>query len=75
MVSNGKDSFTVVTYNIKNTQLDEIEVLPGDEHVIPVNESSSISLFSPTDLLYEEFTNFKTFVFQELNFINKNFLM
>ena len=75
MVSNGKDSFTVVTYNIKNTELDEIEVLPGDEHVIPVNESSSISPFSPTDLLYEEFTNFKTFVFQELNFINKNFLV
>ena len=75
MVSNGKDSYTVVTYSIRNTQLDEIEILPGDEHVIPVNESSSISPFSPKDLLYEEFANFKTFVFQELNFINKNFLM
>ena len=55
----------------QNTQLSDNEVLPGDEHITPVNDSSSISLLLPIDLLYEEFTNFKTFVFQELNFIKQ----
>ena len=36
VVSNVKDSYRVVTYNIKNTQLDDIEVLPGDHHILPV---------------------------------------
>ena len=43
VVSNVKDSYRVVTYNIKNTQLDNIEVLPGDHHILPVYDSSSIS--------------------------------
>ena len=55
----------------QNTQLNDNEVLPGNEHITPVNDSSSISLLLPIDLLYEEFTNFKTFVFQELNFIKQ----
>ena len=70
-ISNGNDSYRVVTCNIKSTHLDDIQVLPGDEHIIPVDESSSISLFSPIVILYEEFTNFKTFVCQELNFIKQ----
>ena len=58
-------------YNIKNTQLDDIEVLAGDQNTVPVDEISSISLLSSIDILYEEFTNFKTFVCQELNFIKQ----
>ena len=50
----------------------EIEVLPGDEQIIPVSDGSSISPLTPIDLLYEEFTNFKIFVCQELNFIKQN---
>ena len=69
MVSNGKDSYRVVTY--KNTQLDGIEVLPGDEHIIPVDESSSIPPHTPIDIFYEEFTNFKTFVCHQLNFMKQ----
>ena len=60
-----------MTYNIKNTQLDDIEVLPGDQHILPVDESSSISPLSTIDILYEEFINFKTFVCQGLNFIKQ----
>ena len=71
VVSNGKDSYRVVTCNIKNTHSDDIEVIPGDEHIIPVDESSFRPRLSPTDILYEEFTSFKTFVFQELNFIKQ----
>ena len=71
MVNDGKDSYRVVTCNIKNTQLDDVEVLPGDPHIIPVDESSSIPPFSPIDILYKEFTNFKTFVCQEMNFIKQ----
>ena len=70
-ISNGNVSYRVVTSNIKSTQLDDIQVLPGDEQIIPVDESSSISLFSPIAILYEEFTNFKTFVCQELKFIKQ----
>ena len=70
-VSNGKDSYRVVTCSIKNTQLDGIEVLPGDEHIIPVDKSSSISPLLPIGVLYEEFTSFKIFVCQELNFIKQ----
>ena len=75
VVSNGKDSYRVVTYNIKNTQLDNIEVLPGDQHLVPVHENSSISPLSPIVILYKEFTNFKIFVCQELNFIKQELLM
>ena len=51
VVGNGKDSYRVVTYNIKNTQLDDIEILPGDQHIVPVDESSSISPLSPIDIV------------------------
>ena len=51
VVGNGKDSCRVVTYNIKNTQLDDIEILPGDQHIVPVDESSSISPLSPIDIV------------------------
>ena len=73
VVSNGKDSYRVMTHNIKNTQLDDIEVLLGDQHIVPVDddESRSISPLAPIDILYEEFPNFKTFVCQELNFIKQ----
>ena len=71
VVSNGKDSYRVVIYSIKNTQLNDIEVLSGDEHIIAANEGSSISPRSPIDLPYKEFTNSKTFVCQELNFIKQ----
>ena len=37
VVSNGKDSYRVVTCNIKNTHFDDIEVIPGHEHIIPVD--------------------------------------
>ena len=70
VVSNGRDSYRVVTYSTKNTQLDDTEVLPGDQHIVPVDASSSIPPLSPIDIL-EEFTNFKTFVCQELNFIKQ----
>ena len=36
-----------------------------------IEKKSSISPLSPIDILYEEFTNLKTFVCQELNFINQ----
>ena len=70
VVSNGKDSYSsyrVVKCNIKNTRLDDIEFIPGDEHIIPVGESSSIPPLSLIGISYEGFTNFKTFVCQELN--------
>ena len=60
-----------MTYSINNTQLDDIEVLQGDQHIVPIDESGSISPLSPINILYEEFINFKTFVCQELNFIKK----
>ena len=71
VVSNGEDSYRFVTYSIKTSQLDDIEVLPGDQHIVPVDESSSISPLSPIDIVYEEFTHFKTFLCQELNFIKQ----
>ena len=61
----GKNSCRVVTYNVKNTNLNDIEVLPGEEHIIPVNirlisvNIRLILLLSPIDLLHEESTNFK----------------
>ena len=60
-----------MTYSIKNTQLVDLEFLPGDQHIVPVDESNSISPLSPIDILYEEFTNFKNFVCQKLNFIKQ----
>ena len=60
-----------MTYSIKNTQLGDLEFLPGDQHIVPADESSSISPLSPIDILYEEFTNFKTFVCQKLKFIKQ----
>ena len=69
VVSKRKDSYRVVTYSIKNNDLDDIEVLPSDKHLIPVVESSSGPPVSSIDILYEEFTNFKTFAYEELNFI------
>ena len=71
VVSNEKDSFRLVTSNIKKTQLDNIKVLPGDEHIMPLSDSSSISFLSLIDLLSEEFTNFKIFVCQEQNFLKQ----
>ena len=50
-----------MTYNIKSTQLNDIEVLKGEEHMIP-----TLSVIDP---LHKEFTNFRTFFCQELNFI------
>ena len=50
VVSNGKGSYRDVTYNTENTQLNDIEVLLGDEYIMPVNEISSISPLSPIDL-------------------------
>ena len=47
--------------------LNDIEVLPGEEHIIPVNirlisvNIMLILLLSPIDLLHEESTNFKIF--------------
>ena len=68
----GKDSYRIVTYNIKSTQLDDIEVLPGDEYIIIlVSNSSLIPPLSPIDLLFEDFSNFKTSVCQKLNFIKQ----
>ena len=46
-----------------------MEVLAGNQHTVTVDENSSISTLSPIDIVYEEFTNFKTFVCQELNFV------
>ena len=41
VVSNGNDSYRIMTHNTKSTQLDDIEVLPGDKYIIiPVNGSS-----------------------------------
>ena len=40
VVSNGRDSYRIVACSIKNTQLDGIEVVPGDQHIVPVDESS-----------------------------------
>ena len=60
-----------MTYNIKNTQLDDIDVLPASQHILPVDERSSISPLLSIDILYEEFINFKTFVCQGLNFIKQ----
>ena len=70
VVSNGKGSYRVVTYNTENTQLNDIEVLLGDEYIMPVNEISSISPLSPIDL-HEKFTKFITFVCQEVNFMKQ----
>ena len=50
---------------------DDIAVLPGDEHIIPVVEISCVTPLLPIDILYEEFTNFKTFVCEELKFIKQ----
>ena len=71
MVSNRKDTYKVVTYNIKKTHLDGIEFLPGDKHIVPVAEKSSVLPLSAIDILHEEFTNFKTFICQELNFMKQ----
>ena len=71
VVSNGKDSYWVVTRNIKNTHLDDTEVSPSDEHIIPAAESNYVPPLSSIDILYEEFTNIKTFVCQEVNFIKQ----
>ena len=60
-----------MTRNIKNTHLDDIEVLPSDEHIIPATESNYVPPLSSIDILYEEFTNIKTFVCQEVNFIKQ----
>ena len=60
-MSNGKDFYRVVTYNIKSTQLDDIKLLPGDEHILlPVSNSSLMSPLSPIDLLFVRSPNFKT---------------
>ena len=48
VVSNGKYSYRDVTCNIKNTHLDDIKVILGDEHTIPVDESRSIPPHFPT---------------------------
>ena len=40
VVGNGKDSDRVVRHSIKNTTLDDMEVLSGDKHITPVMESS-----------------------------------
>ena len=62
----------IPTYNIKSTQLDDIEFLPDDEHIIkPISNSSLISSLSPIDLLFEDFSNFKTSVCQKLNMIKQ----
>ena len=55
----------------KKTQLNDIEVSQGEEHIMPVSKSSPISTLLPIALLYEEFTNFKIFVCQELNFMKE----
>ena len=73
-VSIGKDSYRVAICYIKNTHLNDIEVLPDDEYIIPVVESSSAQPLSPIDILYKEFTNFNTFVCQKLNFIRQELL-
>ena len=46
--------------------------LPDDEHIIkPISNSSLISSLSPIDLLFEDFSNFKTSVCQKLNLIKQ----
>lgn len=50
MVLNGTESYIVVTFNIKNFQLDDIKDLPVDEHIIPVNESGPILPLSLIDV-------------------------
>ena len=57
VVSNEKDFYSLVTYSIKNTQLDDIEVLPGDEHIIPAGESSSYCLKKIASFLLQELHN------------------
>ena len=51
--------------------MDGIEFLSGDKHIVPVAEKSSVPPLSPIDILHEEFTNFKTFICQELNFMKQ----
>ena len=65
VVSNGKDSYRVATHIIKSTQLDNIKVLPDHEHII-IPVSSLISPLSLIDLLFEDFSNFKTSVCHKL---------
>ena len=60
-----------MTRNIKNTHLDDTEVSPSDEHIIPAAESNYVPPLTSIDILYEEFTNIKTFVCEEVNFIKQ----
>ena len=61
-----------MTYNIKSNQLDDFEALSDDEHIIiPVSNSSLISSLSTKDLLFEDFSSFKTSVCQKMNLIKQ----
>ena len=71
MVSNEKDFYRVVTYSIKNTQLDDIEILPGDEHIIPAGESSSYCL-KKNSFLFVTRTTQQTIIEKHLNNISSN---
>ena len=71
MVSNEKDFYSVVTYSIKNTQLDDIEVLPGDEHIIPAGESSSYCL-KKNSFLFVTRTTQQAIIEKHLNNISSN---
>ena len=61
-----------MTCNIKSNQLDDFEALSDDEHIIiPVSNSSLISSLSTKDLLFEDFSSFKTSVCQKMNLIKQ----
>lgn len=55
----------------QNNHLDDIEDLPGNEHIIPVGESNSVPPLSSIGILSDEFTIFKTFICQKLTFIQQ----